>query len=67
MKHVVNKNLDHNGKLYAKGDEIKPSDPGFKELLQAGHANEVKEEAKAASEPEQKSVEQAKPASKSKK
>jgi len=37
---VVNKNINHNGKSYAKDSEIKESDAGFKELLKSGHVNE---------------------------
>lgn len=36
----VNKNINHNGTIYSNGAEIKIGDPGFKELLAAGHLNE---------------------------
>jgi hypothetical protein len=61
----VNKNLDYNGNVYAKDSEIKETDPGFKELKQAGHVEEVEGQAK--SQPVEKPVEPAKPATKSKK
>jgi len=47
----VNKNINHNGRLYAAGSEIKPSDPGFKDLKAAGHVEG--EEAKASAPVEQ--------------
>lgn len=37
-KYLVNKDIDHDGKLYKKGSEIKEGDKGFKEILNAGHA-----------------------------
>ena len=40
-KYVMNKNVEHNGKPYSKGQEIKPSDEGFKSIVQAGHADEI--------------------------
>ncbi len=51
-KYVMNKNVEHNGKPYPKGTEIKESDDGFKNLVQAGHADELEVSgAKAESEP----------------
>ena len=38
-KYVMNKNVIHSGKAYSAGQEIRESDAGFKELVQAGHAN----------------------------
>jgi len=40
--YIVNKNINYGGKVYAKDCEIGASDPGFKELLAAGHLNEGK-------------------------
>lgn len=37
-KYVMNKNVMHGGKMYANGVEIGEGDPGFKELVQSGHA-----------------------------
>ena len=39
-KYLMNKNVEHNGRKYLSGSEIKPSDPGFKEIVQSGHAKE---------------------------
>jgi hypothetical protein len=49
--YLVNKNINHNGKDYPKGSEIKSSDAGFKDLLGAGHLDEVNGSSKKA-EPE---------------
>ncbi len=43
----MNKNVEHDGKSYPKGSEIKESDNGFKALTSVGHADEVE-----SSEPE---------------
>lgn len=43
-KYMMNKNVDHDGTLYAKDSEIKKGDKGFDELLHKGHVAEIKEE-----------------------
>jgi len=75
--YKMNKNVEHNGKLYAKGQEIKPSDAGFKEIVDKGHAEVIEvsekseepmqESSEVASGPEEQSSESVKPARKSKK
>lgn len=37
--YVMNKNVEHNGKAYLKGQEIKPGDAGFDIIVKAGHAD----------------------------
>ena len=49
-KHVVNKNIMHNGKPYVKDSSIKESDEGFKMLHDAGHISSISFEDEAASE-----------------
>jgi hypothetical protein len=39
--HIMNKNVEHNGKMYAKGSAIKESDEGFKEIVGKGHAQSI--------------------------
>jgi hypothetical protein len=66
--YVVNKNIEHNGKSYSKGSEIKKDDKGFDLLKQAGHVealSEPKAEANEGSKQEEQSVESEKPARKS--
>lgn len=46
----MNKNVSYNGISYANGSEIKESDPGFKDLKQAGHVD-TRIEQKAAPAP----------------
>ena len=72
MKHIMNKNVIHNGKSYAKGSEILPSDDGFKSIVDAGHANpsgdaQSSEPMQDMGESEGQSESQGKPAKKSKK
>ena len=55
--YKANKNIDHNGKFYAKDSEVVSSDPGFKDLLNAGHI--VKVGAAPVSEAEPEAVEDA--------
>lgn len=38
--YFVNKNINYGGRVYAQGAEIKDGDPGFKELLSAGHVGQ---------------------------
>jgi hypothetical protein len=45
--YIANKNLEHNRKEIKKGDEVKQSDAGFKDLLAAGHLDQVGEIAKS--------------------
>lgn len=63
--HVLNKHVEHDGVKYAKGAQIKASDKGFKEIVQAGHTSEISFEPEADSEA--KPFEPAKPEGKSKK
>ncbi len=37
-KYMMNKNVLHNGKMYASGTELVEGADGFKDLVQAGHA-----------------------------
>lgn len=37
---VINKNINHNGKAYAKDSEIAKDDANFELLMKAGHVNE---------------------------
>ncbi len=75
--YLLNKNIDHNGKQYPKGCEIKKDDGNFAMLMNAGHVDEIKPTAKApaeaapevgqsaeqsASKPEEQSAGPAKPA-----
>ena len=48
-KYLMNKNVEHDGKFYAKGVEISEGDKGYKELIEMGHADEFlfKDEAPA--------------------
>lgn len=72
-KYIMNKNVDHNGKFYAKGSEIGDGDPGFKDIVKAGHAQDPFEkepaepEQKAEGEQEEQSSQQAKSVNKPKK
>lgn len=75
MKYMMNKNVTHNGKFYAKDSEISASDDGCKSLVNAGHAVAVGSKAveapvesapQAALESEEQSEASGKPARKSK-
>ncbi len=59
--YKVNKNVEHNGKSYPKDGEIKESDEGFKDLLQAGHAEEVFPSKGSEGESEEKSEQPVEP------
>lgn len=37
-KYLMNKDVIHDGEIYKKGSELKPSAKGFKTLVQSGHA-----------------------------
>jgi hypothetical protein len=45
MKHVVNKNISHNGKSLNKGMEVSSGHEHFEMLKSGGHLDEVKGEA----------------------
>lgn len=79
-KYLMNKNVEHNGKMYAKGSEIQEGDDGFEEIVKKGHAQVLDlkdgeaspkmEEPKSnwkEAQPDKESVEQKQPANKSKK
>lgn len=66
-KFLMNKNVEHNGKSYAKGSEIKEGEPGFKDIVQAGHAVAVEDKAEIKVEQEEKPEQPQKPAGKSNK
>lgn len=38
-KYLMNKNVEHNGKMYLKGAEIKEGDLGFNDIVNKGHAD----------------------------
>ncbi len=38
--HVMNKNVQHNGKKYDKGHIIEESDSGFQDLKKMGHVDD---------------------------
>lgn len=38
-KYLMNKNVNHNGKDYLKGSEIKEGDDGFKSIVDSGHTD----------------------------
>lgn len=40
-KYLLNKNVLHNGISYQKGQEIRPCNVGFKEIVSQGHADEL--------------------------
>jgi hypothetical protein len=60
--YLLNKNVTHNGKAYPKGSEIKEGDEGFKAVVGAGHASEVKPVEAVKGEPEKQSAQSEKPA-----
>lgn len=47
---VMNKNVNHNGKDYARGQELKHGDP-IEMFVKAGHADEIKGVAKQEEQP----------------
>lgn len=40
-KHVMNKNVIHNGKHYPKGSELKADDKAFEQMVSDGHAHSM--------------------------
>lgn len=70
-KHVMNKNVHHNGKLYEKGKQIKESDEGFKAIVDKGHADAISFDEEPASdeggESQEQSSEPGQPSKKSRK
>ena len=66
-RYLMNKNVDHNGKKYAKGVEISKGDEGFEEIIQAGHADALNlKESSEESLPQEEPAESHKSAHKSK-
>jgi len=72
VKAKLNKNVNHNGKDYAKGSEISKSDEGFDVLVKSGHADlvggqeQVPEQLPEGSESEEQSESHSKSGKKSK-
>lgn len=72
-KAILNKNVNVGGKAYAKGQEISQSDEGFKDIVDAGHADlinkkdiDAEKAAEVEHESEEKSAQHSKPAKHSK-